>query len=213
MRLRSVTPDLPVGEVLTVGSGRIGTFRTTVRIALAVTVSYWLASQLHANDLLLMAPITTLFVIQGSPFATLGSSVQRILGTCVGVVLATLWVEYVPVNVLTFAVGMLAALSFARLLPVGLTGQMQVATGALYVLVLGNPASESGFWRVSDVIIGGLVGIGAVLVFPPRPRLAPAEVALDGLLRAQTAQLRRIGHEIGSLTKPLQQHQRHGFPA
>jgi uncharacterized membrane protein YgaE (UPF0421/DUF939 family) len=212
MPLRSVVPELPVTDVLTVGSGRIDSIRTTVRIAIAVTVSYELAAQLHANDLLLMAPMTTLFVVQGSPLATFGSSVQRILGTCVGVILATLWVEHITVNLLTFAIAVFGALLLGRLLPVGLTGQMQVASGALYVLVLGNPAGESGFWRVGDVIIGGLVGIAAVFVLPPKPQLESAEQALDQLLGSQAAQLRRIAAEIGTLSNRLAgEEKRHAF--
>ena len=211
MPFRSAVSGIPVADLLQDGSGGIGTFKTTVRIAVAVTISYWLAGLLHANDLLLLAPTTTLLVIQGSPLATLGSSVQRILGTCAGVALATVWVENVPGSTVSFAVAILGALSFARLLPVGLTGQMQVATGALYVLVVGNPSNESGFWRVGDVIIGGLVGMAAVLLFPPRSRVLPAQEAIEALREAQAEQLRRIGAEIGSLTDPLTPPQRHAF--
>ena len=182
-----------------------------VRLTLAVTVSYALAGLLRNNDLLLMAPMTTLFVIQGSPFATVGASLQRMLGTCVGVALATVYVEEVSTSTLTFGIGMFAALLFARALPIGITGQMQVATGALFVLVAGNPGSTSGFWRVADVVIGGLVGIAAVFVLPPRPRLESAERAVEKLVQAQAMQLRRVGDELGSLDDPLAPTQRHAF--
>ena len=65
-------------------------------------------------DLLLMAPVTTLFVIQGSPFATVGASLERIVGTCVGVALATLYIDHVTLNALTLAAGMLVAAVPAR---------------------------------------------------------------------------------------------------
>jgi uncharacterized membrane protein YgaE (UPF0421/DUF939 family) len=203
VRFRSVVPVDPLDDALRVGSGGIGSVRTVVRIAVAVTVSYELAAQLHRNDLLLMAPVTTLFVIQGSPFATVGSSLQRMLGTCLGVVIATLYLDVVSLNALTFGVAMVAALLVARSLPIGLTGQMQVASGTLYVLVLGGSASSNGFWRVADVIIGGLIGIVAVYVFPQRPRVGPAELAIDTLSRSQTAQLRRVANEIGTVADPL----------
>jgi len=213
VRIHSVAPVDPLGDALRAGTGGIGSIRNVVRIAVAVTVSYELAAQLHHNDLLLMAPVTTLFVIQGSPFATVGASLQRMFGTCVGVILATLYVDLVSINALTFGVAMIAALCFARELPIGLTGQMQVATGTLFVLVLVGPGSSSGFWRVADVIIGGLVGVIAVYVFPQHPQLGPAERAIDTLSRSQTTQLRSIGDELGTIADPLTQTERHTFNA
>jgi uncharacterized membrane protein YccC len=213
VRLRSVVPVDPLDDALRAGAGGIGSVRNVVRIALAVTLSYELAAQLHNNDLLLMAPVTTLFVIQDSPFATVGASLQRMLGTCVGVVLATIYVAHVSVNGLSFGVAMLVVLLFARALPIGLTGQMQVATGTLFVLVLAGSGSSNGFWRVADVIIGGLVGIVTVYVFPQRPQLAPAERAIDNLSRSQAAQLRRVGDELATVPDALPQTARHEFNA
>ena len=145
----TLTPE--DAQLLRFGAGGIGTIRMVVRLAVAVTLSYALAGLLRNNDLLLMAPMTTLFVIQGSPFATVGACLQRMLGTCVGVALATEYVGEVSSNNLTFGIGMLAALLFARALPIGLTGQMQVATGALFVLVAGIPDARpaSGASRMS----------------------------------------------------------------
>ena len=199
--------------VLEVGSGGIGTVKMAVRLALAVTLSYELASLLPRNDLLLMAPFTTLFVIHGSPFATVGESIQRMLGTCVGVVLATLYVGVVSIEALTFCVGILAALLAARALPFGPIGQMQIASGALFVLVLGDPVSGSGYWRILDVIIGGIVGIAAAFIMPPPPRLGSAEQAIGDLLDGQAAQLRRVAAEIGTHEAPLPEPRRHDFDA
>jgi uncharacterized membrane protein YccC len=213
VRLQSVVPVDPLDDALRAGTGGIGSVRNVVRIALAVTLSYELAAQLHKNSLLLMAPVTTLFVIQGSPFATVGASLQRMLGTCVGVVLATIYVDHVSINGLTFGAAMLVVLLLARNLPIGLTGQMQVATGTLFVLVLGGSGSSNGFWRVADVIIGGVVGIVAVYVFPQRPQLAPAERAIDNLSRSQAAQLRRVGDELATVPDALPQTARHEFNA
>lgn len=199
--------------VFEVGSGGVGTVRMAVRLALAVTLSYEIAAQLPRNDLLLMAPFTTLFVIHGSPFATVGESLQRMLGTCVGVVLATFYVGVVSIEALTFAVGILAALLFARSLPFGPIGQMQVASGALFVLVLGTPEVGSGYWRILDVVIGGVVGIAAAFILPPPPRLGSAERAIRELLSGQAAQLRRVAAELGSHPHPLPATRRHDFDA
>src|SRR6476469_833840 len=126
VQLRSNVPDLPLGEALRVRSVGITTIGLAVRIAVATTASYFIARQVSGSSFVLFAPVTTLLVVQASPWATVGASIQRVFGTGLGVLLATLYVQVVPVNALTFGIAILVALLVARLLPVSLATQLQI---------------------------------------------------------------------------------------
>src|SRR6478752_9575466 len=194
VQLRPNVPDLvPLGEALRVRSVGITTVGLAVRIALATTVSYFVAREVSGSEFVLFAPVTTLLVVQASPFATVGASIQRVFGTGLGVLIATLYVQVVPVNAVTFGIAILAALLVARLLPVSLATQLQIPVAVVFVLALGTSGFRQDVWRVLDVVIGGVVGVVAVYAWPDRPNLEPAEVATDDFRAALAAQLRAIG--------------------
>lgn len=204
-------PELPLGDAMRVRSAGITTVGLAVRIALATTVSYFLARQISHSELVLFAPVTTLLVVQASPFATVGASLQRTFGTGVGVLLATLYVQLVPINALTFGIAILIALLVARLLPVSLPTQLQIPVAVVFVLALGAASLEQDLWRVLDVAIGGAVGILVVYAWPGKPDLTKARTAVDTFVESIPAQLRRIGREVGTLDAVLPEERKHAF--
>ena len=115
---------------------RVGA-RHAVRIAIAVTVSWVVAAAVSQSEFALFAPITTLLVVQSSPWTTLGVSVQRILGTGLGVLVASVYVNLVGLTWWSFLIGVLAALLVARLLPWSIGGQLQIPVAVVFVLALG----------------------------------------------------------------------------
>jgi hypothetical protein len=64
---------------------------------------------------------------------------------------------------------------------------------------------------VLDVVIGGAVGLGAVFVFPPRPKPAAFEKALRTYRDALVSNLRSVGAESGTLSSPLLPGEVHAF--
>lgn len=211
MQFRSSVPDLPLGEALRVRPAGITTVGLAVRIAVATTVSYFVAVELSGSTFVLFAPVTTLLVVQASPFATVGASLQRVLGTGLGVLLATLYVQAVDINAVSFFVAILVALLVARRLPVSLATQLQIPVAVVFVLALGTEGFTQDVWRVLDVLIGGAVGVLAVYAWPGKPDLEPAEAATDALRSALAAQLRSIGGELGTLPERLPDDRKHAF--
>lgn len=206
-------PDLGLTEVLQQRPLGIGSARHAVRIAVAVTVSWVVADAISQSVFGIFAPITTLLVVQTSPWTTLGVSVQRVLGTGLGVLAASVYVNVVGLTWWSFLIGVLAALLIARLLPWSLGGQLQIPVAVVFVLALGAGTIQQDLWRVLDVVIGGLVGLLAVFVFPPRPRPDAFESALRTYRDAIVDTLRQVGVEAGSLTDPLADGIPHGFVA
>jgi uncharacterized membrane protein YccC len=201
--LDDLLPDLGMADALRQRPAGIGSARHAIRIALAVTVSWVAAGAVSQSAFALFAPITTLLVVQTSPWTTLAVSVQRILGTGLGVLVASLYVNLIGLSWWSFLVGVLAALLVARLLPWSLGGQLQIPVAVVFVLALGPGSIEQDAWRVLDVIIGGTIGLLAVFVFPPRPRPDAFEAAMRTYRDAIVEILRSVAAESGTLTRPL----------
>lgn len=209
--LDDLLPDLGVSDALRQRPAGIGSARHAVRIALAVTVSWVVAEAVSQSAFALFAPITTLLVVQTSPWTTLGVSTQRILGTGIGVLIASVFVNLVGLEWWSFLIGVLAALLIARLLPWSLGGQLQIPVAVVFVLALGPGSIVQDAWRVLDVLIGGGIGLLAVFVFPQRPRPDRFEAALSAYRDAIVETLRRVGTESGTLASPLGPHEAHAF--
>ena len=206
-------PGLELSDVLQQRPLGLGSVRHVVRVAIAVTVSFVLATAISKSTLGIFAPITTLLVVQASPWTTLGVSIQRILGTGIGVLVASLWVNLVGLTWWSFAIGVFVSLLVARALPWSIGGQMQIPVAVIFVLALGPGSLSADLWRVVDVVIGGIIGIGAVFIYPPRPR---PEVFLGSLAEYRDAvaqTLAAVGRESGTHATPLGDHQLHDYVA
>ena len=194
-----LVPDVALGDLLLQRPGGLGTWHHLVRIGLAVTVSWLVADYLSQSQFTLFAPITTLMVVQGSPWSTLSLSAQRVLGTGTGVLLASLWVNLLGTTWWSFLIAVMIALALARLLPWSLTGQLQIPLAVVFVLAMGAGSLQQDLWRVLDVIIGGAVGLAAVYIYPPRPRRGPFERASEQYRDAMIEVLQAVGSGSGTL--------------
>jgi uncharacterized membrane protein YccC len=208
---RSAVADLGLADALQARTRGFGSFTMILRIAIATTVSYLVALRFSASVLPIFAPATTLLVVQSSAFSTLGMLAQRVLGTGLGVAAATLYVTYVPVTWWSVFLAVLAALMVSRALPVGLVGQLQLPVAVVFVLALGPGDLATDLWRVADVVIGGIIGVIAVFVAPPRPKVAEARAAVDAYLADIAALLRTVAEGIGTSGLVLPQRARHPF--
>ena len=204
-------PEGGLAEVLQQRHGGLGSPMLVVRLAIAVTVSWLIALAVSQSALGIFAPITTLLVVQSSPWSTLGLSLQRILGTGIGVLAASLWVNLVGLTWWSFFIAVLAALLVARLIPWSIAGQIQIPIAVVFVLALGAGSMGQDLWRVLDVVIGGLIGLLAVYVYPPRPRPEAFERALEAYRDAIVTVLRRIGEESGGHAAVLPQGVNHEY--
>ena len=206
-------PEGGLAEVLQQRHGGLGSPMLVLRLAIAVTVSWLIALAVSQSAIGIFAPITTLLVVQSSPWSTLGLSLQRILGTGIGVLAASLWVNLVGLTPWSFFLGVLAALLVARIIPWSIAGQIQIPIAVVFVLALGPASLGQDLWRVLDVVIGGLIGLLAVYVYPPRPRTEAFEQALETYRDAIVTVLRRIGEESGKQPSSLPEGVNHEYVA
>ena len=204
-------PDLDLAEIMRQRPLGLGSVPHILRLTIAVTVSWAVAVALSHSTLGIFAPLTTLFVVQASAWTTVGMSIQRILGTGIGVLVASAWVNIAGLTWWSFALGVGVSLFIARLLPWSLGGQLQIPVAVVFVLSIGPGAITEDVWRVLDVLIGGVVGLLAVFLYPPKPR----PTALDNSLRvyrdAIIETLVSVGRESGSRDVPLADGESHDY--
>lgn len=165
-------PGESVGGALKIRPSAIGSYKYIARVAIAATIAWLIATNLSQSTLGIFAPITTLFVVQASPLSTLGISAQRIVGTGLGVLGASVWVNLLGLSWWTFGLGLLISLVIAKLLPFSLGGQFQIPIAVIFVMAIGPNSMEQDLWRILDVGIGGVVGIAAVFIWPSKPPVA-----------------------------------------
>ncbi len=208
---RDLAGELGIADALMARNRGFGSISMVVRIAVATTASYLLARAFSGSASPIFAPITTLLVVQSSPFSTLGITVQRVLGTGLGVAAATVYVSLVPITWWSVLIALVASLLLARVLPVGVAGQLQIPLATVFVVALGPGDLAVDIWRVADVVLGGVVGLLAVFLVPPPPRLTEARVALESFTADLTALLRAMADECGAHSVPLPPDVRHAF--
>jgi hypothetical protein len=197
-------PEESFGGALKKRPTGIGSYKHIARITIASTIAWLIATQLSQSTLGIFAPITTVLVVQASPWSTLGISAQRIAGTGLGVLAASIWVNLLGLSWWTFAIALFASLLVARLLPFSIGGQIQIPIAVIFVMAIGPNSMEQDLWRVLDVGIGGAIGILAVLIWPPKPPLAAFLTGLatyrDDIFDVLQAIAREVGNDVHDRT-------------
>ncbi len=194
--INSLLPDDSWSDMLLKRPSGLGSVEHVIRIAIAATVAWVIATNLSQSTLGIFAPITAVMVVQTSPWSALGVSLQRILGTSIGVLLASVYINTVGLEWWSFLIGVLVSLLIARLLPFSIGGQMQIPVAVVFVLAIGPGSFDQDLWRVLDVFLGGAIALLAVMLWPNRPPVAKLRSALAAYRDAQVALLHSMKTEI-----------------
>jgi len=189
----------------------LGNWSQLIRAAIATTIAFIFGSAISTSETAILAPLTAMLVVQSSAFATVGETLQRIVGTAVGVAVASVYVNLLGGSMIVFAGGVLLALVLVRLMPLAMSARAQVAISMLFVLTIGPGEWISDVGRILDTLVGGLVGMAAVFVFPPKTRLEPALAAFATWYEGVAKHLEAMGHGIGH--QPVPRGERHAFVA
>jgi uncharacterized membrane protein YccC len=209
-------------SVADLGEGRFATLLTApargwgdrwapLRTAVACTVAWLVASAVSGNTSPLFAPIVALLTLQASVYSSVALATQRILGSVLGVVLATLYVNLVGLTWWSLALAVAVAVFIGRQLPLGYSGQVQIPLAVVLVVVVGPVNHGIGLWRGFDVVVGGVVGVTVALLWPEQPRYTPAFEAQRSWRDALSKQLSDVAIELRRPPQLLRDDERHDF--
>jgi hypothetical protein len=171
----------------------------SLRITVAATASYVVASFVFPGTQPLLAPLTAMLVVQVTPLSLLASGLDRVIAVVAGVALAVGFAAVVPLEWWSLGVLILISITVGQFLRLR-SNLVEVAISAMLVLGVGAIGAEAAAWqRIAETLVGAAVGIIATLVFPPKVATSDAGRAIDGLADAVSELLVRAADELESM--------------
>ena len=170
-----------------------------LRLTVAATAAYVVASAIFPDTVPLLAPLTALLVVQVTPVSLLASGVDRVVSVVSGVSLAVAFSAVLPLT--WWSLGALIAVSILMGQALRLQSNLiEVAISAMLVLGVGSLAAESAAWeRITETLVGAAVGIATNLLFPPKVATADAGKAIDDLADELRRLLVRAADDLAGL--------------
>jgi hypothetical protein len=173
----------------------------SLRITVAATASYLVASLFFPGTQPLLAPLTAMLVVQVTPLSLLASGLDRIVAVVAGVALAVGFAAVVPLEWWSLGVLILISITIGQFLRLR-SNLVEVAISAMLVLGVGAIGAEAAAWqRIAETLVGAAVGIIATLVFPPKVASSDAGRAIDGLADAVGELLARAAAESDAIAE------------
>ena len=156
----------------------------SLRITVAATASYLVASLFFPGTQPLLAPLTAMLVVQVTPLSLLASGLDRVIAVVAGVALAVGFAAVVPLEWWSLGILILVSITVGQFLRLR-SNLVEVAISAMLVLGVGAIGAEAAAWqRIAETLVGAAVGIIATLLFPPKVPSSDAGRAIDGLADA-----------------------------
>jgi hypothetical protein len=154
----------------------------TFRLTLAAVASFVVADLVFTTRAPpLLAPLTTLLVVQLTPVSLLVSGVQRVVSVVVGVIVAVLFSSSVHITWWSLATVLALSLVIGQLLRLG-PNLLEVPISAMLVLGVGSRTADSAAWqRIAETLVGAVVGVLSNLLFPPKVSTEDAATAIEDL--------------------------------
>lgn len=173
----------------------------SLRITVAATASYVVASQVFPGSQPLLAPLTAMLVVQVTPISLLASGIDRVVAVVAGVALAVAFAAVVPLEWWSLGVLILVSITLGQFLRLR-ENLVEVAISAMLVLGVGAIGAEAAAGqRIAETLVGAAVGIIATMVFPPKVATADAGRAIDGLADEVGELLTRAAGELDTMAE------------
>jgi hypothetical protein len=173
----------------------------SLRITIAATASYVVASLIFPGTQPLLAPLTAMLVVQVTPLSLLASGLDRVIAVVAGVVLATGFAAVVPLEWWSLGILILVSITIGQFLRLR-ANLVEVAISAMLVLGVGAIGAEAAAGqRIAETLVGAAVGIIATLLFPPKVASGDAGRAIDGLANDVSELLVRAANELDEMAE------------
>ncbi len=173
----------------------------SLRITVAATASYVVASLIFPGTQPLLAPLTAMLVVQVTPLSLLASGLDRVVAVVAGVLLAVGFAAVVPLEWWSLGILILISITIGQFLRLR-SNLVEVAISAMLVLGVGAiGAQAAASQRIAETLVGAAVGIIATLLFPPKVASADAGRAIDGLADAVSELLVRAANELDEMAE------------
>ena len=186
-------------ELTRVRNGWRAALLWSLRITVAATASYVVATLFFPGTRPLLAPLTAMLVVQVTPVSLLASGLDRVVAVVAGVSLAVAFAAVVPLEWWSLGLLILVSITIGQALRLR-SNLVEVAISGMLVLGVGSLGAESAAWqRIAETLVGAAVGIAANLLIPPKVASADAGRAINGLADSLNDLLARAADEVTEL--------------
>jgi len=169
-----------------------------LRLTGAAVASYLVALALFPSTEPLLAPLTALLVVQVTPVSLLASGFERVVSVVSGVLLALAFSAVVPLTWWSLGLLILASILVGQVLALQ-SNLIEVAISAMLVLGVGSlGATSAGGQRITETLVGAVVGVALNLLLPPKVATDDAASAIRDLSERLTVLLDRAALEVSS---------------
>lgn len=166
--------------------------KTTFAAVLSFVVADWIGT----SDAPVLAPLTTLLVIQVTMYQTVAQGLQRVVSVLAGVLVAVAVAEMVGLTWWSLGGVVAVSLVLGRLLRLG-PQLLEVPISGMLILAVGG-ASDVASSRVYETLIGAAVGVLVNLVIAPPLYLQPAGDAVAELAGRMAEFMRALANALRS---------------
>ncbi|KAB1650315.1 FUSC family protein [Pseudoclavibacter endophyticus] len=166
--------------------------------AVAIGLSWLVASLVLQVPLPIFAAIAALLVVQPSVNQSLSKGVERSIGVVIGVAVASLVTIVIGAASWVVLVAVAIALAVGWLLKITAGTSNQVAISAMLVLALSSDDPNYSLYRIIETLIGAVLGIVVNALIVPPVHLEPARGKLALLGGELAASLVRLADALES---------------
>ncbi|MFC9896942.1 aromatic acid exporter family protein [Nocardia sp. NPDC127579] len=152
-----------------------------VQCALGAALAWSVAHYLIGHEQPFFAPTAAVVSIGVSFGARLRRSVELVVGVAVGIGIGDLFISRAGTGIWQIALVVAVAMALAVFVDGGSIIAMQAAGSAVLVATLMPPSTGTGFPRMIDALVGGLVGVVIVAAIPLHPVRRAREQAAEVL--------------------------------
>lgn len=166
----------------------------TAKSTVAAVAAYVAAVPLSDNPRPVLAPLTALLVVQLTLYDTLRRGLLRVASVVLGVLVAGVLSEFVPLTWWSLGLAVAVSLAIGRLLRLG-DEIAEVPISAMLVLAVGG-SDTAAEGRVVETVIGAVVGVLVGAAVAPPLYVRPASDAVLGVAARTAEVLRRLAAEV-----------------
>jgi len=182
-------------ELAELGSALPSTALRLLRLTGAATGAYLVADAILPEARPLLAPLTALLIVQATLFGTLADSVRRILSVLAGVAVALVFSRFVGFSWWSLALLIAASILIGGLLRLG-PHLLEVPISAMLVLSVSSSAGTAADARISETLVGAVVGILVNVLFPPALQAQTAGAAVEAFANELAGLLDRVARDL-----------------
>ena len=154
-------------------------FFRALRLSGAGVASWLVANALSPNSDPILASLTALLVVQVTLYGTLRSGIQRVISVMAGVLLAVGFTAVVGLTWWSLGALIAVSITLGQLLKLG-PNLIEVPISAMLVLAVGaGAAQQTALGRISETLVGALVGVAVNVLFPPAVRTLDAGARVE----------------------------------